>query len=250
MDDDGQYDGDGPNVGALYGTSYFEDLKRRQDPFGQQKIGEPPWHMWGTHVSLTSNASVDPDDVAKPVTQQVARIDYRRPETWSFFIGAGLTGGNVNATGVDLNVELHVDLIIGVGRSVFLTDQRAQGTATVQANQVAFAQFDWVVPNGVIPGQQLTSGNLQNWKYTTEVQSPALSDALQGAGIDSRRLISWLPAANIQAQFRMIKLAGGPGQTVTLECHCYFAPRTHVRPDWFSKNPRIPQFAGDETRGK
>jgi hypothetical protein len=195
--------------------------------------------MWGNTVRLESEASPDPDVVATPISKQLIKVDYRRPDTWSFFIGAGLTGGSIVA-GTGLSVVLQVDLIVGVGRSVFLTQQRGQGDpndAVDVSNRVAFVEFQWTVPVGAIPGSQG-----QNWKYVTDVQSPDVQDAL---GVASARSISWIAAQSIQAQCTFLKLATAAGQSVTAECSAFFAPRSHVRPDWY----RVDEGAGAQFRG-
>jgi hypothetical protein len=53
--------------------------------------------------------------------------------------------------------------------------------------------------------------------------------------------VEWLPAQDIQCTVRAGLQNVG---TATVEVTSWFAPRSHVRPDWFNE-----QFLGGETNG-
>jgi len=190
--------------------------------------------MWGTTVQLQSI----PNEPIGRQTQQIARINYKRPETWSFWFGGQLTGGTTNTTGSNIRASMQFDLFLGVGRSVFGTKQKIEPTAPV--NRVAFARFEWVVPPGDTPGQVVN-----NTKYTTQVRTPPLDDDL----IDSFQLIEWFPSSDIQCEVQFITQIDGLNHVVQGEASAYFAPRSHVRPDWFQRATEQARFRGSEAGG-
>jgi hypothetical protein len=68
--------------------------------------------MWGSSIRLgveTNGFTIG------QIGGQIARVNYRRPETWSFWLAARLLEG----TTVPVNTTLDVDIIIiaGVGRA-------------------------------------------------------------------------------------------------------------------------------------
>lgn len=196
----------------------------------------PPWHMWGNGELITVDDAVGVA-VTPRVSQQIARINYKRPETWTFWIGAKLTGGAENLGVGDGLVRLIVDIIPGVGRSSFLT---AQNQSPLVAIRPAFVDFHWVVPAGAIPGQ-----SINNVKYTTTAITPPLDDR----DAETVRTVEWFPAQDIQCEATLIKLSADIA-SVTAEVTAFFAPRTHVRPDWFARVPKSEQFRGGETEGR
>lgn len=194
--------------------------------------------MWGTSVRLGANKI--------GVGQQLTKIDYKRPDTWSFWFGASIVSGVVNANVDDQLVGVHIDIMTGVGRSMFLTEQRGQipgappdPLAYLTLN--SFCSFQWVIPPGTIAGRQL-----QNFKYTTQVQTPLTDDD----DANSAKLVEWIPASNINVQCSAVTVqrSGDPANPVEVEVHAYFAPRSHVRPDWFQDDSEL-QYLGEETGG-
>lgn len=196
----------------------------------------PPWHMWGNGETVTVSDAVGAA-VTPRTSQQIARVNYKRPETWSFWIGARLTGGAENLGVGDGLIRLIVDIIPGVGRASFLT---AQNQSPLVAIRPAFVDFHWVVPAGDRPG-----ASIDNVKYTTTAITPPLDDRDD----TTTRTVEWFPAQDIQCEATLIKIAADIAE-VTAEVHAYFAPRSHVRPDWFRRAPATEQFLGDETGGK
>lgn len=192
-----------------------------------------PWHMWGTTERLTvSSGAVGPANNTV-AGSQLARVSYKRPETWSFLFTGRLVSGDVGLSQTT-SVFALFDVFIGVGRSVLDTSKVPAGTP---ANLNAFCKMRWQVPTGTIPGQQNN-----NKKYATEVSGPPLDDS----AATTLQTIRWFPAENISCQAKLVMTGGDPGISVTAEVGAYFAPRAHMRPDWFADDQ---QFLGMEVKG-
>lgn len=187
---------------------------------------EPPWKMWGTSVPLNVAGTVASVERA---SQQVARVSYKRPENWRFFIRAALIGGDAPAVN-PMAIRIRVDLFFGVGRAVTQTQQPTV-TGIIQE---AFAFFTWLVPAGVAP-QEVQFSN----KYVTQVRTPPTIDT----DLTTRQTIDHLPADNIQAQATLTVVKSEP-LAVQSQVEVFFAPNVHVRPDWWEG-----QFLGDEVEG-
>lgn len=226
FDDDAQVDGDASGAANFHAPSLGTPWLRG---------GMPPWHMWGGSVEMTiDSVGLDPDHPSLNA-QQVVRINYKRPETWSFFFGARLLGSTPTTGGVFIAVVF--DLLLGTGRSVF---QTLQPIATNPFNTLGFCKLLWSLNPGDVPLAQPS-------KYTTRVNSPPLDDR----DATSVQPIEWVGAQDIQVGVRMIVL---PVLVPTpfvyrAEAHAYFAPRTHVRPDWMQEGPPEMQFQGSEIGG-
>jgi len=193
----------------------------------------PPWHMWGNTVTATvETPPAGAGALVGGANVQLFKIAYRRPETWSFFIAGRLLTGNVSD--VDIQVIAQINLMPGVGRTMF-------DTLGVFGASTAFVEFRWLVVAGVLPG----TGNVRKW--TTQADTPLLDDLTA----TSRQLIQWIPAQDIQAQFRLALVLTAPSlvtNSATVEITAWMAPRTHIRPDWFSDEDQT-QFLGSETGG-
>ena len=185
-----------------------------------------PWHMWGTSQVVTVV-----NDARWVNTVQLAKINYKRPENWRFFLAGRVIGGTITtSTQTELYAEFNV--MLGVGRSVFNTEkERTNPPATFNP----FALMHWTIPLGLQPG-------IQNWnrKYLTEVRAPPLDDTDQTV----RELIDHLPAQDIQCQARVRISQSDPGATFQVEVSSFFAPNVHLRPDWYKR-----QFPGAEEGG-
>lgn len=188
-----------------------------------------PWHMWGNTVEITAQTGpAGAGTIAGPSPSQLFRVNYRRPETWSWFVGAQLVDGDISD--VDLQVIVQVHFILGVGRSVFLTEGNFPG-------QVPVVEFRWSVPIGVRPG----AGNSKKW--TVRAPTPRLDDLTAG----SEEKFDWLVAQDIQAKARGFLVLTAPSAVnnrVVIQISAWVAPRVHVRPDWF-----IEEFTGAERQG-
>src|SRR5688572_19009058 len=115
----------------------------------------PPWHMWGT------SAQVRVPDVSAgtnfQVTQQLARVNYKRPETWSFLLEAELLKVPAPVAG-NMLVIVEFELIAGVGRS------NIKIGATDNGQNTGFARFGWTFAAAAILPAQV--------KWTTSTLTP------------------------------------------------------------------------------
>lgn len=179
-----------------------------------------PWHMWGSSQQMTveAPAGTGAGSILNANSVQLFRINYKRPETWSFWLSAELMGGNVSD--VDIQVITEFNLIVGAGRTVFDT----QGTFGTDAG---FATFRWLVVAGVSPGQPPRK------KWTTQFETPTLDEV---TGASTRKPIEWVPAQDLQCRARSALILTGAtavDNQVLLNVTSWAAPRAHVRPEWF-----------------
>lgn len=183
-----------------------------------------PWHMWGATqvVRLTPVAG---DNVQASL--QLLRVNYKRPETWSFFFGASLYGAGTLSDA--LTVRVAIDVITGVGRSVFNTENQ------FLAGFPQFVTFFW----NLAGGQNLT--NVAR-KWTTTGSRVHLDDT---DATDTVRP-EWIVAEQLQAKARIFVVAETTEPELKVEVTGFVAPRTHVRPEWFDDNN---MFRGQETGG-
>lgn len=201
----------------------------------EMEQGIPPWHMWGTSeiFEFESNGFV-----AGSVAGQLTRINYHRPESWTFLLGGRLLSGPVSGVPATF-VTVNFQIIAGVGRSRF--NSRYVPTQGATANQpVGFLRLQWNVAAGETPGAQPN-----NLKFATQARTPILDDSVGDA---SRTIIDRIPASDIQvnADVRGLSQAGAP---VRIELFSFWAPRTHIRPDWFADPRQTEQFPGGQLGG-
>jgi len=190
----------------------------------------PPWHLWGSSQVLEATISPAGSSSAIPA-QQILKVGYKRPIMWGFFFGARVIDGP--AASLTYTITVRVQMIIGVGRSAFLTEG---------LDQSDFVTFNWLLNSG-FGIQSLNS------KWTTSTVSPPLDDTLPATTV---RPLDFFPAQDIQcsASIQIGAPAAPPGsQTYKVELTGYVAPLAHVRPDWFRDVPEPMQFPGDEIGG-
>jgi hypothetical protein len=208
-----------------------------------------PWHMWGSSVRLHGVQNVA--DTANRQNVQLARVNYRRPETWSFFLASRLVGGTSNGTaGTILYIKFVV--IVGVGRSIFSTEP-VPPDLTTTLDLEFFHTFRYVLGAGVVPGNQNN-----NRKFVTSIRTPPVDDSIVIANpyedSSSRYVCDHLVAQDIQCT-AFIELPSGTGEwIIDAEATAFFAPRVHVRPDWFTlpeeeEEGRHGRFLGTERGG-
>lgn len=190
-----------------------------------------PWHMWGSAQTITINAAAGSGagSYLFPKATQLYRINYKRPETWSFWFSAQLVGGNISD--VNMQVIAEFNLMLGVGRTAFKTEG-------LFGTDAGFCEFRWSVIAGVQPG------NPPRKKWTTRFNTPALDEV---TGSTTQEKIDWLPAQDLQCEARAALVLTGAtavNNQVILEVVAWAAPRTHVRPDWFEG-----QYSGAELAG-
>lgn len=185
--------------------------------------GMPPWHMWGT----TERLQLDGGNIA---SRQLVKINYRRPETWSMFFSAKVV--SASSGGPSLTLEIDFEVIAGVGRTMFDTG----GGFPLATTGRGFAYFNFILPMPYVPSPF-------GLKYTTTGLGPPMDDA----AATSRPVVEWLPAQDIQVQAGA-RATPSVGSRAIIEVSSWFAPRSHVRPDWW-RETMAEQFRGGETDG-
>lgn len=168
--------------------------------------GIEPWHLWGSEqsgrIDLTG-VSINSD------TQQLAKARYLRPDTWTFFFVLDLQ--TVENPGASCEVTARFDVTLGVGR----TSSTIKDFAILEI-QRAFP-LTASLPAQIFAG--VSGGVLDNNGTITRTPSGVLD----------------FPAQDIQCQAR-ITGAGTAGSVITYTAAAYFAPRSHVRPEWFNQH--------------
>jgi hypothetical protein len=182
-----------------------------------------PWHMWGNSVSIKLNPGLD-----KAQTGQLARVEYKRPESWRFMFYARLLRSNVTAVPVSVVVVFNV--FTGIGR------------ANLQIQNNPFESYKF---NITIAGEQ--GGPAYPVKWSTEVTGPKRIDDLDTSTSNCNVIVG----QDIQVGF--LAFLGNPGGVLPtdeaqLEIGCLLSPQSHVRPDWYSHGPM--QFLGEENSGR
>lgn len=204
-----------------------------EDPMPGIAPAQPvsPWHMWGSSQSVTFLVS----HTGRPALQtlQLARVNYRRPESWRFFFGARITHGSAAVILAPCDIVVSFRCIVGVGRTMFQTPADVAPGTTLQIEQ-PIVRMQYQVPLGTVPGNQL-----YNTKYTTQGLTPPLDDA---AVATSQLPIQVLTAQDLQcsADVTLIQPASLPdGSNFTVEVTALFAPATHIRPDWYQPQEKL-----------
>lgn len=166
--------------------------------------------MWGSAQTFNYNGAI----ISGPqVSPQIASVAFGRPDSWTFFFAAtltGLTGAPANAVRIDYNLQF------GLGRSL----------ATIPG----FGSFTWTV------GQLSTLLGVP--QVTTQVQLAA-----ENSSRTAPNLISQFPAETINCNAQTVFQGTNPGVLATFQLEAYFSPLTHHRAEW---HDREPQFYGGE----
>lgn len=171
--------------------------------------------MWASTQPIVFNNVVGPLSQAVQTGAQITRIDYGRPETWSFLFTARLDTSVLSGVGGG-TLEIDFDLTLGLGRTA-----------------VEFPKFESFIFDLSQPGTFIYSGQVVSPKRTPIE--------------NTTNLIDRFPAQSINCvAHALLQLTGG-SPTVTCSCsvNAYFAPRTHVRPEWYKDG----SFRGDEQGG-
>jgi hypothetical protein len=229
-DDDAQVDGDAS--GMVNFTPAGAGV-----PWAREGI--PPWHLWGNTITLDPIPLSNEDLRVPQTTGQLIKVSYKRPESWHWVFAARIlrAPGGPDAPISSEVVTVSFDVTIGVGR------------AMVVLNDFEVFQWAWV-GSQVVPTAHVmwsTSGLTPALGYTPLNPGPPVPD------LATRRVISQLSAQDIQVNCRIdIQSEDGLGDPGAVEVSAFFAPKHHVRPDWFQKMPVVPEvlFAGAETGGK
>ncbi len=190
-----------------------------------------PWHMWGNSVVL--HAPGGPAGIGSTKSNQIVKINYARPETWSFWFGAKVLGGSLTAPGGG-SLRVFIDIMPGIGRSLYSTDPSSH------VSPGGFAEFRWQIPAATVP---VTDGTVDTDKWTTSTRGPVMDES---EATPFRPVIDHFPAQDLQCVARAILTGFDPGDFIDVDVHAYFAPRTHIRPEWFRD---IADYRGGEQEG-
>lgn len=196
-------------------------------PTAGPSAGVEPWHMWGSTINLIPTVET-PLTPAYPAIQ-VARVNYRRPETWCFFLHARVRG---IVPAAPLSIFVRYNILTGVGRSMVDTSQ-------TRSNADSFCVMRFEVGVGVAPDSLPA-------KWTTTVPSTPLDDTLVP-------LVTYpvdrFVGQNIQLSVGATMTGPGAGPGYMVEASAYLSPLHHARPDWFQDLSEKQKFAGKETGG-
>lgn len=215
----GQYDGDGPVASPFAGR------------FGEQpwlRGNVSPWHMWGTIETLTIPITGGDTTIT---TQQLSRVNYRRPETWHWLFFARLVQGPTPVgEGQATVAAVFFDLTVGLGR------------ASVTLPGFEAFRFAWTAPSPPPPPTEP--------KWSTTAVRPERGFP---PGDEPDYTIFQMVAEDIQCSCRV-----GVGSQefpqavpVIIEVGAFFAPKNHIRPDWLQLDvPVEAQFPGAELQGR
>lgn len=217
---------------------------------------QPPWHLWGGSQIIMTRvvaAVVGPIQLA---SNQLVKVSYGRPETWNWLLMARLIDGP-QAPGFTTRLEVYFDLTVGHGRTMVQTSDpnTSPSSAILDIDTFEEYAFEWQA-----------SAPKNRRIYTTEVLAPnrifrnfAPFTNDTGNAVppeESASKISQLVAQEIQLQARIFAISPAPGSPtvgglVTVEVSAFFAPQSHVRPDWFLLEKQLSeQFPGGEIGGR
>lgn len=184
----------------------------------------PPWHLWGGAQDVEVSIGFGATDVPINQTVQLAKASYGRPDTWHWVFFAQLISGPAAGALENGLIEIDLDLTIGLGRT--------------QVQIPVFEHFEWRWNNAALPTQTL---------YSTESLGP---NRIFGGPVARDNVISEIVAQEIQLQARA---RNGSDYTsrVNIRVGGFFAPVSHVRPDWFLLDKELnEQFPGGEIGAK
>lgn len=161
---------------------------------GPMTIPVAPWSMWGQAEIVPLSGAVS------RASPQLAKVSFKRPETWSFLLYAQILGGTSPG-----NIVVDFDLQLGLG------------LVTLQLPTFLHMQFS---------GPIAATNPITKWVQS--VNAPAPNDAVAAV----TPLIDKITAQDIQCSARLSSpdpAAAG----IFVRVGAFFAPLSHVRPDWY-----------------
>lgn len=210
-----------------------------------------PWQQWGASQVMRTNVVAGVVGPIQVQSNQLVKIAYGRPESWNFWFGARLISGPNGVPGSFTRAEVYFDLTTGLGRSAFKSFVGTPTTAQWSGGGFERYAFEWeaTAPTG---REIWTTEALAPNRYFRNV--PPLTNTTGNAvpPEESASPIRTVVGQNIQVDARIFAISPAPGsptvgQPVEIEVTAYFAPVSHVRPDWFRLDgPLDVQFPGAE----
>jgi len=177
---------------------------------------QAPWHLWGNSQVIT--CPYTGVFATTTATAQLAKVSYARPDTWAFHFFASIqsTKSAVQPPTVTKELQVHFDLMIGVGRS------------SVQMPD--FEVYKFTAGLGSTLDGQI--------RYSTTVNGPVRDPDIKTV----TNLISRFSAESIQCQARAVYTRGEThDDSAQVFLYAAFTPMTHVRPEWIKQ-----EFPGGE----
>lgn len=165
--------------------------------------GIPPWHLWGNSLTVEVPFSVAILSVA---STQLIKVAYARPESFHFLLSAQLARIPEPVNPGQIRVDF--DLTVGLGRS-----------------RVTLTEFETYI--FTFPGPTNPTGQL---KWSTQVISPLRIDGTPA----STGVTESIVGDDIQLGARLSFTGVGPFvEPAAVQLNTYFAPISHVRPEWY-----------------
>jgi hypothetical protein len=188
-----------------------------------------PWHMWGSSKTITVE---HPSSSATQFVQtsQLARINYKRPETWHFLFAAELLAAPDGAVGVNVDVIVDFDVYAGLGRANVAMKGRP--------GENGFCRLTFHYTGAASAQIGVTKWTTQTWTEISNTPTLLFPNPIVVPPVE-------FPAQDIQCAARVTtQTASADDLPTKVEVHAYFAPKTHVRPDWFERD-----YLGEEKEG-
>jgi hypothetical protein len=162
-----------------------------------------------------------------------------------------------DAVGFRTNVSVDFELIVGIGRSNVNINRKFQtSTGPQDPGSRPFEHFEFQYgTTGKFPGSILlysTQVLAPNRTYTTDLAENQTGNAVPPD--ESASVISQIVGQDLQLQVSANARSGvgspAIGGEIVIEVSGMFAPKNHIRPDWFMNAPDEAVFAGSEVAGK
>lgn len=204
--------------------------------------GQPPWHMWGNSQRIEMFLPSTSGNSSEVQRGQLTRVAYGRPETWHWLFTARLLEADDADPDEPLQLAIIWELTVGIGRSM-------------QQN-LGFDGWNilWGTPS--TPTDQAPVGRLL---WATQTFQPTLNRTIFSADPDTEppNVIDEIVAQDIQLNVRAALVSPVTPRTnnkrAVLEVGAQWAPKSHIRPDWYQQDQGTPpeaQFPGQEIGGR
>ena len=168
-----------------------------------QNIGVTPWHMWGNSLLVPVPFSLAILEVA---SAQILNVNYARPESFNFLFVAQLASIPEPVNPGQIQVDW--DLIVGLGRT--------------RSSLPSFERYIFTFPGPTNPTGQM--------KWSNETVTPERVDGTATSVSIVREIVAQDIVLNARLSFTGLGPFPVPAQ---VQLSAYFAPVTHIRPEWW-----------------